>query len=265
MRSITEVVQNLLKPYIDRNIETATGVLGAKNLLPNDATSQVIAGITYTVNADGSVTANGTATATSEFDLFIADSYDDYEPFINKRLILSGCPTGGASDKYGIEAFRVATVDGSAGTVVDYGDGVEFTWLNNGSGAKAKVYIVIKQGVTVSNLIFRPMIRPASITDNTYAPYTKTNRELTLKTAIHHGTISGTTDSYGRLVSTGISIEGFVILEAYIQGQSYIVTPYRFKGGGNASLNFVVTQSDTTNYVRISNTAVTIDYFYIQQ
>jgi hypothetical protein len=37
------------------------------------------------------------------------------------------------------------------------------------------------QGQTVSNLVFKPMLRPASIQDDTYVPYSMTNREMTAK------------------------------------------------------------------------------------
>lgn len=46
---------------------TTTG----KNLLQNTSSSTSANGVTFTVNADGSVTANGTATATSNFTIFV--------------------------------------------------------------------------------------------------------------------------------------------------------------------------------------------------
>lgn len=39
------------------------------NLLPNNGSSQTVSGITFTVNADGSVTCSGTATATTHFNI----------------------------------------------------------------------------------------------------------------------------------------------------------------------------------------------------
>ena len=50
-------------------------VLGAKNLLPNNATSQTVNGVTFTVNSDGSVTASGTAASNVSFVI----SYANYE------------------------------------------------------------------------------------------------------------------------------------------------------------------------------------------
>lgn len=42
------------------------------------------------------------------------------------------------------------------------------------------VQVVIYKKQTVSNLVFKPMIRPAAITDPTFVPYAKTNVELTV-------------------------------------------------------------------------------------
>ena len=42
-----------------------------------------------------------------------------------------------------------------------------------------RAYIVIKNGTTVSNKMFYPMLRLASDPDDTYQPYAMTNRELT--------------------------------------------------------------------------------------
>ena len=65
MRSIVEVVQNLIKPYIDSvkqalaNEAVTRSKVGAHNLLPNDAVSSVFHGLTFTVNANGSISVSG--------------------------------------------------------------------------------------------------------------------------------------------------------------------------------------------------------------
>ena len=154
------------------------GENGAKNLLPNNNTSKTINGITYTVNDDGSVTANGTATANAEF-IFIKDT-DDVIEFKNlirdKTVTLSGCPSGGGGTTYTLRKWGQST----SGTYYDTGDGVTFTadaesLDNNSWNFQIRVY----NGVTVSNLTFYPMLRLASDTDDTYQPYAKTNQQLT--------------------------------------------------------------------------------------
>ena len=150
------------------------GVLGAKNLLPNNAKSQTINGVTFTVNADGSVTANGTATAAIDLVLCY-----DLPSLYGGRYILSGCPSGGAVNKYRITAYRVDSIDGQSGSLFDIGNGLEFTYKNTTGNVRFIIYI--ENGVTVSNLTFKPMLRLASDPDDTYQPYAMTNRELTEK------------------------------------------------------------------------------------
>ena len=154
------------------------GENGAKNLLPNNTTSKTINGITYTVNDDGSVTANGTATANAEFILI--QNTDDVTWFKNlirdKTVTLSGCPSGGSATTYTLRKWGQST----SGTYYDKGNGVTFTadaesLDNNSWNFQIRVY----NGVTVSNLTFYPMLRLASDTDSTYQPYAKTNQQLT--------------------------------------------------------------------------------------
>lgn len=166
------------QPYIHNNKELvswkANGVLGAKNLIPYPykETTHTKNGITFTDNGDGTVTANGTATADSNFD--IASSGDNYFRLPIGRYILSGCPSGGGSSTYWVHiAYNDGTYHRDA---YDYGDGSVFT---RSVVANTGLSIYIKSGVTVNNLTFKPMLRLAEDTDNTYQPYAMTNRELT--------------------------------------------------------------------------------------
>jgi hypothetical protein len=76
-------------------------------------------------------------------------------------------------------AYRAGEVDGSTGTAEEYGDGISLRWLNNGSGIKAFISISVYTGAGTIDLTFKPMLRLSTDTDNTFAPYTKTNQELT--------------------------------------------------------------------------------------
>ena len=140
-------------------------VLSAKNILPNNATSQSIAGITYTVNSDGSVRVQGTATAYSMLNL-------NDGIFLKKgKYIISGCPSGGSASKYTLWIRNLAISIG----YTDYGNGVEF------SVSTEEVYktsIIVYSGATV-DLTFYPMLRLASMVDATYEPYSMTNRQIT--------------------------------------------------------------------------------------
>ena len=160
---------------ITDEIDDINNILGAKNLCPNNATTQVINGITYTVNSDGSITANGTATSLSTL-FILGGANGQYARVDFSQMIGNGSPSGGSSNTYQI-VFQTSQ-DGSTldRSYSDYGEGVVISPTKYSA-----VYIRIASGTTVNNLIFKPMIRPASITDDTYVPYAATNRKLTTK------------------------------------------------------------------------------------
>jgi hypothetical protein len=123
---------------------------GVKNLMPNPEVRTVTSnGITFTVNTDGTIVANGTATATGWIALskFVGESGRNY--------ILSGCPAGGSSSTYNIRINP---------DVYDYGDGAEFT--ADGEAHALSINVLIN--TTVNNLVFKPMIRDARIASDTY-------------------------------------------------------------------------------------------------
>lgn len=142
---------------------------GAKNLLKITSSSKTIEGVTFTVNADGTVIANGTATANATFILASLSTYDLPEG----DYILSGC-TGGSATTYDLRFWQ----DGS--TKVNYdGD----TAITVGS-ADWNYAILIRSGQTVNNLVFRPMICTKAEWDisQEYQPHALPNPELTAST-----------------------------------------------------------------------------------
>lgn len=138
------------KPYIPQ--DSTTG----KNLLKNNATTQTVKGITFTVNDDKSVIANGTATDLSTLVINMNTKLED------GKYILSGCPSGGSTSTYRLRGTR-----GFYGW--DTGNGISGTYA---SGEALYVYIEIASGVTANNLVFKPMIRKSDIADATYEPFT---------------------------------------------------------------------------------------------
>lgn len=126
-----------------------------KNKLPNNWSSATVNGINFTVNEDGTVTANGTATANATF-------YYDTEMAISQNMIMNGCPSDGSASKY-VMLARTTT----NGYRTDDGSGVT---IKNGLVIN-RFAIVINSGQTVNNLEFKPMLRLASETDTSYAPY----------------------------------------------------------------------------------------------
>lgn len=157
--SLNQGLTNSLNEIADMN-----NVLGAKNLLPNNATNQTVNGVTFTVNDDGSITANGTASANTGFTIAL-----DIDA---RGMILSGCPAGGSRSTYSLQYTNY--VDES---FADEGNGITIPLSTNTGLWRVAIWITAQS--IVNNLVFKPMIRPASITDDTYVPYSMTNREMT--------------------------------------------------------------------------------------
>lgn len=130
--------------------ETTSG----KNLLEIVATSQTINGITFTINKDKTVTVNGTANGNS---ILILNSFD----FQNgETYILNGCPNNGGINSYKLDAF------GQTGLSNDIGNGIGIN-----IGGQRNIRIVIFDGNSVNNLVFKPMIIKGSQATE-YEPYT---------------------------------------------------------------------------------------------
>lgn len=131
-----------------------------KNLLPNTATSQTINGVTFTVNEDGSVTCNGTA---SDIVIYVISSKAFSLPV--GRYELNGAPAeGGQNYNFKLDV-RVSTNEYYS----DTGNGGQFSILQGKPITLCR--IVIYSGYTCNNLTFYPMIRKADIEDDTYEPY----------------------------------------------------------------------------------------------
>lgn len=132
-----------------------------KNLLERTGESKTINGITFTVNDDGSVTANGTATSNANF------YYANNAVRNLGGCLLSGCPDGGTNDTYFIEYY-----DSTASATIKVKSQSENVVLpETTNGHTCRLVISIRNGYTANNLTFYPMIRLATETDPTYEPY----------------------------------------------------------------------------------------------
>lgn len=143
---------------------TLTVNLKSKNLLPFPYfhSSISIAGITYTVNSAGTITANGTATGRSEFVLSANKS-----DWASGNYVLSGCPSGGSKDTYFLQ-----TING----YVDTGSGIKVPSM----AELKRISIIIIKGTTVSNLVFKPQLELGT-TPTAYTPYITDFSGVTLK------------------------------------------------------------------------------------
>lgn len=152
------------EPLIDIMLEgeSQQATRSGKNLLDNTATTKISNGITFTVNSDKTVNVNGTNDTSANSSLII----NRYE-LSPGTYILNGCPSGGASNTYrlAIQETGSYSVLGS----IDIGNGSgEFTIDTT---TNVQIAIFIQKGLTINNLLFKPMLRKATIADDTYEQY----------------------------------------------------------------------------------------------
>lgn len=140
-----------------------------KNKLQISEQTRTHNGVTFVVNSDGTVTANGTASGNAYIQ--IAGIPAQGGLFDGKHM-LSGCPEGGSRQSYAMYAAL------SNYARYDYGSGVSLisTELTGNIG----LVIMIYSGYTADNVVFKPMICTFADWDisTDYAPYCPTLYEL---------------------------------------------------------------------------------------
>lgn len=127
-------------------------------------------GVTCTNNGDGTYTLNGTAVSTTYFSVqgitYLA------KKTTNKDYKLVGCPTGGIN-KYDLRyEINGSTANGGG---KDFGDGViiKNDKINSTDITSAEIIIAVLKGVTVNNLVFKPMLTTnLNATYDNFVPYT---------------------------------------------------------------------------------------------
>ena len=120
-------------------------------------------GITFTVNADRSITANGTAGKDDTEAVFCF--FDAHNTCLANgdnpiSVTLSGCPSGGSSKTYFLAQRNHS--------YMDLGNAVTFK-----TGKYTSTYaIIIKSGTTVENLVFKPQLQLGAFATE-YEPFIK--------------------------------------------------------------------------------------------
>lgn len=132
-----------------------------KNLLKIINSGREVNGITYTVNEDGTVKLNGTASAASIFTLnkFTGAELKEY----GQDLWMSG-----GKDT---STFLTLATEDWAYTKDDKGNGVEIKISQLTDATEYFAIIQVASGTTLSNYIMSPMIRLASVLDPSFKKY----------------------------------------------------------------------------------------------
>lgn len=127
-----------------------------KNLLNATLQTTTQNGVTCTANGDGTYTINGTATSDTLFHI----GYFIFEKDTKYKIV--GCPQGGSLN-------TLYRLDGSLNANSDTGNGIVYS----GDGNKRDARIVVFNGATVNNLLFKPMITTdLTATYDDFEPYT---------------------------------------------------------------------------------------------
>lgn len=164
-----------------------------KNFLKNTILTKVTTmyGVTFTPNSEGNITVNGTAS-----QWFPQAINQELRLTHGREYIFSGCPTGGGYYTYYMY-IEIKLSDGKSVVYRDEGNGVTFTYPTNAT--KAYIAIGINENITLSNLVFKPMIREVG-TDDTYEIYTEA--EITFTEPVE---LYGIGDVQDELTPKGIS------------------------------------------------------------
>ena len=127
----------------------------------HDATFEIL-----TDNADNvtGIKVNGTPSSEVRFSLH---GFGNGAVF-SENAIMTGCPSGGSNNSYKLYISNNTTSDAS-----DTGNGVSLSpeLFNSAIYNNLFTWIVISANYTATNLIFYPMIRLATESDATFAPY----------------------------------------------------------------------------------------------
>ena len=141
--------------------ETTEGYNILQNIVHKNDENYTTNGITFTKNNDGSIVANGTATANTKY-YFVSES-GTRENIKAGTYRITGCPSGGSTSSY-----RLVIGITGVGEKYDDGNGINITVSSDNTYYFA---IFVYGGQTVSNLVFKPMIASGT-EDRPYEPYT---------------------------------------------------------------------------------------------
>lgn len=218
------------KPYSEYGKGTVTIEQRGKNLGKNNIVSGQKGGLTITKYDDDTFRVQGITTE----DVYISGSKNNIDLDAG-TYIMSGCPIGGSSQTYNL------FLDGINGTN-DYGNERTFVITEHIS---SKYVLKIKSGQTV-DFIVKPMLRFATIQDNTYEPYF--SKDYVIPTIPLRSLPNGTKDT---IEEDGIHRRvGSVVLdgsENFALHPSSTSSEFRYWLEGNSMLNIFINCAQIIN------------------
>ncbi|GEM_PF-2785542 len=149
---------------------------GAKNRLQTSCSSQTVNGVVFTVDTDGTITAEIPDNITSNAQLELLPSVVVPESFRGKSLILSGSPAGGSTATWRMvlqnttSGFSTLAANEQGGTVFTVPDSV----------TRIRIVFTVYSNCPAQTIVIKPMICDISAWDvsQEYVPYRPSYDEL---------------------------------------------------------------------------------------
>lgn len=217
------------------------------NLVKITVTTQTVNGITFIIDKKaGTITANGTATALTTFAL--SEQLSKILE-VGNSYYMTGCPAGGSySSNY---ALYVAL--NSVTVWRDEGSGEQYSVPQ--SGTLSALHLVIRSGVTVNNLVFKPMIVPAELAGIQFQPYAKSNVELTQKALLR--------DDNNDIITTNndtrnITLEGSKIVIGANSSDSGAILIKENSGGGSIGIGNNQIQINSATRIGLNSSSISL-------
>lgn len=233
-RDNPEIYQNVMEGF-----DVVFQYHANKNLLTIEATTTTVNGITFTVNDDGTITANGTATADASLNIgSVTLSQGNYR--------INGSPSESTTGNYYM-LLRLPSSGSLRPPVPVYADGYE--WTANGEYTVA-IYVV--SGQSLSNVVFKPMIWDARIASDTFTSPLFTTRAFTSSSVSVSANAAAHTDI---TVTVPSGYRVLAILRSWTNGDilaNYVTTTSRSLQSGQTSV------TAWTRNPKSSSTSVTI-------
>ena len=213
------------------------------NLLENTATTNTVNGVTFTVNEDGTILANGTSTA--EINFVINASFAVEE---NTTYTLSGCPKSGSTSKYMLRG----TNDAWGENHYDVGYGVAFIPTKPSA---QRIVIQVKNGITLNNILFKPkFIKGAQFEE--YTQYNCGSIDFLVRNKNYFLKEGGLTDYYIDINSGApVSLSGYYTTDFIPVKPNEVYGIYTLGMGSAGKINIAPYDSNRT-YIKPSTPIV---------
>lgn len=180
-------IAHAYEPSIESNVNLKkeidkTSTLQGQNLIPYpyDGTEWNTNGITWTVNDDGSVTANGTASKEAQYSLIYPYNLSTMKSLqLGNTYIISDGLTDEQHTNVGY--MQLVRYDKNNPTNWKYGvssmKGTEIYTANDENTLQYGIRLIIRNGATANNITFKPMLEVGTMSHE-YQPTTISNTSL---------------------------------------------------------------------------------------